>query len=277
MLGLSIVLSTLGNHEVLRLVLDGYDRQVVPTGTFEVLVVADRAEPDLDAVRRALERRRYPVRLLQGETPGLSANRNAGWRAARAPIVLFTDNDTIPVPGLVAEHLASHGRSPSAEVAVVGPVRWARGLRVTPFMRWVEYGLQFQYESVRGEVAGWGHLYGANSSIKRALLEVVGDFDQDHLPYGYEDMDWAYRAHGQGLQVRFNPRAIVEHLRPMTVADWKVRAPRLAVSEWRFCELHPELEPFLHRLFSRAAAGSDYGRKAAAIARFVPRRTPWVG
>src|SRR2546427_13169043 len=98
---LSVVLSTLGNYAVLRRVLYGYDRQTAPPGSFEVIVVADRADPDVGAVDEAIGERRYPVRRLSGRVPGLSANRNTGWHAAKAPIVLFTDNDTIPVRRLV--------------------------------------------------------------------------------------------------------------------------------------------------------------------------------
>jgi GT2 family glycosyltransferase len=277
MLELSVVLPTLRNYSVLERVLDGYAVQDVPAGSFEMLVVADRHEPDLAAVIAAIGARPYTVRLLRGPIPGASANRNAGWRAAHAPIVLFTDNDTVPDRSLVAEHLRSHKRRPEVEVAVLGLVRWSAEIEITPFMRWLEYGLQFQFESIRGEDAGWGHLYGANASIKRAMLERVGGYDEQRLPYGYEDIEWAYRAREHGLQVVFNRLAVVEHHRTMTIADWQARAPRLAVSEWRFCRLHPEVEPFFAPMFAQAARGPAYGRKAAALTRFVPRRVPWLG
>ena len=153
---LSVVVSTLGNHAGLRRVLDGYDAQAAPQESFEVLVVADRAEPDPAAVDAAVGERGYEVRRLEGEIPGLSANRNAGWRAAAARLVMFTDNDTIPDPRLVAEHLAWHDREPAAEVAVLGHVRWAREVRVTPFMHWLDHGVQFDYPAIEGIEAGWG-------------------------------------------------------------------------------------------------------------------------
>lgn len=274
---LTVVIPTIGNHEVLRSVLDGYDGQDVPPDSFEVVVVADRAEPDLEAVRAAIGERRYPVRLLRGETPGPSANRNAGWQVAQAPIVLFTDSDTIPVPRLVSEHLEWHRRFPEDEVAVLGLVRWAPGIEVTPFMRWLEHGVQFDYESIPGEAASWAHLYSSNSSVKRALLERVGGFDEQRLPYGYEDLDWGYRAREHGLRVVLNRRAVVDHWRTMTVENWQVRAPRLAGSEWRFCQLHPEIEPWFYRKFSEAMRLAPGGRRSASLARFVPRRTPLLG
>lgn len=274
---LSVVLPTLGNHQVLRRVLDGYGAQDPSPGSFEVLIVADRAEPDIEAVQAAIGERTYPVSLLRGRIPGASANRNVGWRAARAPIVLFTDNDTIPVPRLVSEHLKWHRRYPDDGVAVVGLVRWPRGLKVTPFMKWLEYGVQFDYNSIKGSEASWAHLYTANSSIKRAMLQRVGGYDEQRLPYLYEDLDWGYRAREHGLNVMLNRRAVVDHWRPMSLEVWKARAPMLAVAEWQFCQLHPDIAPWFYDMFSEAAGCPPGGGKAVRLTRFVPRRTPWLG
>lgn len=274
---LSVVLSTLGNYTVLKRVLDGYDRQTAPPGSFELIVVADRAEPDLEAVDAAIGERRYAVRRLVGRVPGLSANRNTGWDAARAPIVLFTDNDTIPVRRMVSEHLKTHRRFPDEEVAVSGHVRWAKGLKVTQFMKWLDRSVQFSFGTISGEDATWAHLYGANSSIKRTFLERVGGYDEEGLPYLYEDLDWSYRAREHGLRVVYNRRAVVDHWRPMTVEVWQARAPMLAATEWRFCQMHPDVQPWFWRMFSEAARRPPSGRKARQLARFVPPWVPWLG
>src|SRR3954453_22579135 len=115
---LSVVLSTLGNYDVLRRVLDAYSDQDVQAGTFELIVVVDRADPEPKRVDELIGERPYPVRRVTGRIPGLSANRNTGWREARAPIVLITDNDPIPVRRLVSEHVAWHRRHPEPDVAV---------------------------------------------------------------------------------------------------------------------------------------------------------------
>jgi cellulose synthase/poly-beta-1,6-N-acetylglucosamine synthase-like glycosyltransferase len=258
-------------------VLDGYARQDVPAGTFELLVVGDHAEPEIERVRAVVGDRPYPVGLLRGSIAGASASRNTGWRAAAAPIVLFTDSDTIPDRRLVSEHLEWHRRFPAIEAAVVGLVRWARGLKATPFMKWLELGIQFDFISISGIEASWAHLYSANSSMKRGLLELVGGYDEERLPYGYEDLDLAYRAREHGLRVMFNRRAIVDHWRVMTLEHWKARAPRLAATEWEFCRLHPEVQPWFWRLMSEAAALPPQRGRATRAARFVPRRVPWLG
>ncbi len=274
---LSIVISTLGNYPTLARVLDGYSAQSVPQGSFEVVVVTDAADPQPDAVERAIGTRRFRVRRITGPVPGLSANRNAGWRAAAAPLVMFTDNDTIPVPPLVSEHLEWHRRFPEEETGVLGRVRWAPELEVTTFMRWLDMGTQFDFASIKGVDAGWGRFVGANVSLKRSFVARVGDFDQEHLPYGYEDTDWAYRASKLGFRLVYNRRALVDHLRPMTLGFWKNRARRVAAAEYAFSRLHPELPSWFHRIFSAASTMPPARGRGIRLAPYVPRGVPWLG
>lgn len=274
---LTVVVSTLGNYPVLQRVLDGYDRQDCEPGTFEVLVVSDVKEPDPAAVDAVIGERPYPVRRLTGHAPGLSANRNTGWQAARAPVILFTDNDTIPVRSLVSRHVAQHRAHPGSEVAVAGHVRWAKGIEVTPFMKWLDRGVQFSYHAVKGDEGHWALLYGANSSIKRELLEKTGGYDEERLPYLYEDLDFGYRAQEFGLRVIYDRKAIVDHWRPMTLEVWQSRAPMLAATEWQFHQLHPDVDPWFHRMFTDAASKPPSGTKARELARWVPEWVPWLG
>jgi GT2 family glycosyltransferase len=274
---LSVVLSTLGMYPVLRRVLDGYDRQDASAGSFEVVVVADAADPEPHRVDEAIGDRSYPVRRITGHIPGLSANRNAGRRAARAPLVLFTDNDTIPVRRLVSEHLGWHSRHPADHVGVLGHVRWAPELRVTPFMRWLEHGIQFDYPNIRGIEAGWGRFYGANVSVKRSFAERVGDFEEQRLPYGYEDLEWSYRASKLGFRLLYDRSAVVDHLRPMTLEFWQRRVRRVAAAERQFVELHPEIPPWFHRMFTSAAARPPARGRGVGLARWLPRWVPWLG
>ena len=275
---LSVVLSSLGNYPVLKRVLDGYSRQTAAPDRFEVIVVMDCADPNPAAVDEAIGERPYRVRRLTGHRPGLSANRNTGWRAAEAPIVLFTDNDTIPVPEFVAEHLAWHRENPEDEVAVSGHVRWAPELKLTPFMRWLDEGVQFDYGSIPGTEASWAHLYGANSSVKKSMLERVGGYDEDRLPYLYEDLDWGYRASKHGLRVLYNRKALVDHVRPgMTLEFWKEKARRMAAAERQFVAKHPEMEPWFHKKFAAAARQPRLRGRAIKLAPYVPRWVPWLG
>jgi hypothetical protein len=173
--------------------------------------------------------------------------------------------------------LAWHDRHPAPEVGVVGHVRWAPELEASTFMRWLDHGIQFDYPNIEGDEAGWGRFYGANASVKRELAERVGDFDEERLPYGYEDLDWSYRASKLGFRVFYARRAIVDHLRSMTLDFWRKRARRIAVAERQFVQLHPEIEPYFYNLFSSAARQPSSSGRGVRLAPYVPRGVPWLG
>jgi GT2 family glycosyltransferase len=271
---LSIVIPVLGRHEVLGLVLDALGSQDAPPDAFEVVLVSDPDDDPADIEARAA-RCPFPARAIVRPSPGVSAARNAGWRETRAALVLFLGADIVPVPRFVAEHLQWHERRPEPEVAVLGSVRWARSLPVNPFMRWLEYGIQFGYAGIEGETAGWGHFHTANASLKRELLERVGGFDES-FPFLYEDMDLSYRLHHAGFTLLYNPAAEGEHHHPTTLEEYRPRIAEIAKAERKFVTKYPELEPYFHDRFVTAGGLAPRQGRARALS-FIPFRTPVVG
>jgi GT2 family glycosyltransferase len=272
----SIVIPTLGRPAQLRRVLDHLDRQTAPASAFEVIVVADAKEERWDELDAAVAGRGYATRRLQASRPGASAARNVGWRAAQAPIILFTDDDVFAEPQFVAEHLAWHERWPDPEVGILGRLRWADELEVTPFMRWVERGIHFDFGGIEGVDAGWGRFYTANASVKRDLVARVDGFDED-IPFLYEDLDMAKRMLAHGFRLHYNPDAVAEHLHPMSLETWKERVRRIAVSERAFVARHPDVPPYFHDLFARKLAAPPAKGRGARLVRFVSPETPVVG
>jgi hypothetical protein len=108
-------------------------------------------------------------------------------------------------------------------------------------------------------------------------LERVGGFEEELLPFGYEDIDLAYRMKDHGLRLLYNPLAAAEHLHPMDLAFWRRRLRRVAFAERQFVRLHPEIEPYFHRLFSHATSLPPASGRGIALARWVPRWVPWLG
>jgi glycosyltransferase involved in cell wall biosynthesis len=275
---ISVVIPTLGRETTLPRVLEALDRQTASADAFEVILVADATVADLASLDRLTIGRSYTARRLQGAVPGASAARNAGWRAAEALLILFIDDDILPSPQLLEQHLAWHGRHPGEQIGVLGHVSWAAELRITPFLRWLEHGIQFNYPSIRGEEAGWGNFYTANASVKRVLVEQAGGFDEQRLPFGYEDLDLALRMHEQaGFRLLYNRAAGAEHLHEMDLEFWRHRVRRIALSERRFVALHPDFPPYFHDLLSDAAARPPVGSWTERLAARVPRRLPLVG
>ena len=273
---LSVVIPTLHRADLLRRVLDRLDDQHADPQTFEVLIGADAAERNIDAVHAAARDRPYPVRALQASSPGVSAARNRAWPEARHPVVLFIGDDMLPSRGLVARHLEHHRRDPRPESGLIGHVRWAREIKTTPFMRWLDDGMQFDFGKILPDNVGWWYFVAANGSLKKELLERVGGFDES-FRFGYEEMDLAYRLHQVGLSLHYDPSAEVEHLHPPTVEGWKRRMRTVARAEWQFVQKHPGMEPYFLPIFRRAAAKPPLRGRAIRVSSFVPRRTPKLG
>ncbi|HEV2753286.1 MAG TPA: glycosyltransferase family 2 protein [Solirubrobacteraceae bacterium] len=271
---LSVVIPTLGRRPALARALARLRGQ---PALGEVLLVAD-AQADHAAVERTWKAARLPGRLLHAGRPGASAARNAGWRAARGAVVLFLDDDVLVETGTLGVHARAHTEHPAEADAVLGGVRWADGLRVTAFMRWVERGLQFDFAALApGQITGWWHFYTAHASVKRSLLARAGGFDEEGLPFGYEDLDVAKRmAEAGGLRLRHLPAARAEHEHAMTLEGWRAQVARIAWAERRFVARHPEVAPFFHDRFAAVSGLRPRGR-AARVVDLVPAGLPGLG
>jgi GT2 family glycosyltransferase len=280
MVRLSVVIPTFRRPDVLPRTLAALERQTIGPGAFEVVVAEDaRGRPD-PAVAEAVaaERRPYATRHLIAPAAGASAARNAGWRAARAPLVLFIGDDILADDRMLAEHLRLHERHPEDEVGVLGRVRWARELRVTPFMRWLEGGVQFDFDRIEGEEAGPGRLYTSNASLKAAMLERVGGFDEERFPFHYEDIDLGLRLAEHGFRLLYARRASARHLHQIDFDEYARRMAAVARAERDFVERHGLEGGWFHDRLAEAMRRPPYrGRTGRALVRWVPRRVPWLG
>jgi GT2 family glycosyltransferase len=276
---LSVVIPTYRRRDALPRALAALDRQTIAPERFEVIVVDDPNDDDPAAVAQILasSSRPFAMRQLSRARAGVSAARNAGWRDARAPLVAFIGDDILLVPTALDEHLACHARQPDERVGVLGRVVWARELRVTPFMRWLEEGIQFDYGSLPGDEASWAHFYTSNVSVKRSMLERVDGFDEERFPFHYEDLDIGYRMAAHGFRMIYNRAAVGEHFHEVHLESWRERVVAQARAERTWVTLHPELPAYFHDRYARAAAGRAGSRLAARAIGIVPRRAPVVG
>jgi glucosyl-dolichyl phosphate glucuronosyltransferase len=90
----SVVTSTYNRAEVLPRAIEALVTQDAAGARHEVIVVDNNSTDGTQQVVRAfVDRGRVPVRLIFERQPGVSHGRNAGIRAAAAPVIAFTDDD----------------------------------------------------------------------------------------------------------------------------------------------------------------------------------------
>ncbi len=169
---------------------------------FEIVVVDDASS---DGTSEFLREARHPfVRLDQNA--GVSGARNAGVRASKGELLVFTDDDcTMPADWL--------GRllAPYADPAVAGV---GGKVKVVPddYVSFEEGGVNI-FGQVQPVHAGQGfvpYLVGCNASFRRQALEAIGGFDEIFF-YGYDESDVCLRLRQAGHKLVFENRALVYH------------------------------------------------------------------
>jgi glycosyltransferase involved in cell wall biosynthesis len=225
-------------------------------GALDVVVVFDRAEPDLSMVT-AGDR---PVRVLANDrSPGLAGSRNTGILASAGHLVAFCDDDDEWLPGKLSTQVAALEEAPGAELVTTAMVVDYRGAQTVRLAGSERIGHQV---FVRSRMA---MLHSSSFVFRRgALVDGIGLVDET-LPQSMAE-DW-------DLLLRASARTPVVHVdRPLVritwggssyfVEQWQVRND---AQRW-LLEHHPQMRT------DRVAAGLSYGKLAFGSAALGRRR-----
>jgi GT2 family glycosyltransferase len=213
----SVVVPTYNRAPSLRRLLDALALQTYPFDAFEVIVVDDGST---DGTIGQLGEWSCPftLRVLKQEHGGPAEARNLGVRHATGSLLVFVDDDVVPAPELLAEHVRSHQQE--RDLVVVGPMSPPLNWRRPAWVRWEEDKLQVQYrDMLAGKYACTPRqFYTANVSLARARFLQAGGFDPTFKRA--EDVELAYRLRDFGMRFRFNPRAEVRHYASRAFSAW---------------------------------------------------------
>lgn len=217
MVGISIVLPTYNRLSQLQKVLAGLAAQSYSPAAFEVVIISDGST---DGTNAFLHSYAGPLQVhpFVQTNGGAAAARNYGLQMAQGDLIIFLDDDVVPEPQLVAEHVATHQQQ--SAVVVLGPMLTPPDVVLKPWVRWEQAMLYKQY----GDMAAgrWAptarQFYTGNASVARHHLLAVGGFDPTFRRA--EDVELAYRLAAQGLTFLFNANAIGYHYADRSFASW---------------------------------------------------------
>jgi glycosyltransferase involved in cell wall biosynthesis len=240
---ISVVIPTRNRAQLLAAMLDSLEQQTIELDRFEVVVVDDGSidgTPDVcrDRARCGLIRYR---RVSHG---GIAQAKNFGLLAARAPIVLFLDDDDLAAPELLERHRLAHAGHGEPGLAVLGYTTWWPELEITPVMSYItDVGhLLFAYPLLNEErMLPYHCFWGGRSSCKREFLLAHGIFDPEFTTI-IEDIELAYRLRDAGFAVLYDRTAVTYMARPITYREFCERCQRRGRALARFFELHPEAD-----------------------------------
>lgn len=225
----------------------------------EVLLVN---KPSGDGTEELVRGRHRWVRLLRYPRFGIAEMRNAGIRAARGRYLLMLDADTELLPGCLDNLVrfmdahpklagcGGHTTRPNGEfeynvkrfydlatiLARRSPLE-----RIWPDHPWNRRHLMKDKDHSKPFLGDW--MAGACFCMRRETIEQIGLFD-DRYYFGFEDVDWCWRAKHAGWRIGFVPNAriihkvqrlsgrgvnrlTVEHLKSGLRFWWKIRAQGL--------------------------------------------------
>jgi glycosyltransferase involved in cell wall biosynthesis len=215
----SIVVPTYNRCAGLERLLRALAAQAYPLSRFEVVVVDDGSTDATSELLRTIETP-YVLRSLTQANSGPSVARNQGVQCARGSLILFLDDDVVPVPELVAAHVAAHGDDP--DMVVTGPMSPPpSGWPQPAWDRWDALQLQKQYQAMLTGLFSCTQrqFFTANASLRRRMLLEAGGFDPDFKRA--EDMELAWRLTRCGARFVFEPRADVVHYAARRFASWR--------------------------------------------------------
>ncbi len=226
----TIALCTFNRAHLLGRVLDACFEQTVAPAAYEVVLVDDgSSDGTAGVIAAARHRATCAFTVVQQRNAGLARARNAGIARARGERIIFIDDDVLPIPAFVAEHLRSEARRPGAIVrgAVINTESFER--LPTPTWTLANYSGNFFWTS--------------NVSVPLATLRAAGNFTESFREYGWEDIELGLRLRSRGVRAVFNRFAVAFHHKPRPrtsdIASMVRQAQAQARTAVQLRELHP--------------------------------------
>ncbi|MCW8985543.1 MAG: glycosyltransferase [Thermoanaerobaculales bacterium] len=256
----SIVIPTFNRLDQLQTVVAAVQRQNRPPDIDLEVVVVDDGSSDGTADWLETQIGDPTFKAIKQRNSGPARARNRGVEAATGDLILFLGDDTEPQPGWLGAHLEEHRLFGNpGPLAVLGYTSFSPDIE-SPFLRFInEYGAQFGYLLIEDpREVPFNFFYTSNISLPRSELVRLGGFREDFPAAAWEDIEFAYRAVGDGLKIHYQPRARTLHrhcIRPRTFCSRQRTSGRSAAI---FAKLHPELEDFLG--FDRSRRMTPLGR-----------------
>jgi GT2 family glycosyltransferase len=250
----SVVVPSCGRPHLLRQCLNSLLDQDFDHASYEIIIVDDGPHPATREVVvecAAQGANRCPrLEYIASLGPhGPAAARNYGWRAAHAPIIAFTDDDTIASCDWLRKGLQSF----APEVKAV----WGRiymPLDGTP--------TDYERDAKGLETA---EFVTANCFCLKAALEQIDGFDERFRFAWREDADLYFRLLALGGRIVHAPDALITH--PIRPAAWGISLRQQ--KKILFDALLYKKHPALYRQKIRAGARWDYYLIVACLITFA--------
>jgi glycosyltransferase involved in cell wall biosynthesis len=186
---------------------------------FEVIVIDNASVDDTNTVLESWCRKNSRFRTAYEARPGLSCGKNAGIRLARAPLLLFTDDDTLADPHWIDAYLDLFARHRN-ERMIAGGTQIPTPHDLGPWPEWFAEPAMVNVAMLDyGEermLTPFEYVWGANMAVPRSVFDKCGEWDETVGRKGdsrgtFEDTEFQDRTRAAGIAVWFCPDAVIRH------------------------------------------------------------------
>ncbi len=214
MIRLSIIICTLNREQVLCDTLRAVVALMQGRADIELLVIDQtrQHEPETEACLAGLAEN---LQLHRVDFASLTRARNLGVGISRGDIILFLDDDIVPVPELLDAHLRGYEDPALAGVGgcmlLPGGSQISREVLPAAELRRLDRGLEDRFDLDWPRDLKWAP--GCNMSFRREWLFRVGGFDEAF--YGAaigEEAELCHRLRKAGGRIIYAPEARILHL-----------------------------------------------------------------
>lgn len=157
---------------------------------------------------------RRMIRWERLPKPSIPGAMNRALQLTERQFVLFLDDDIVPAPGLIREHVNAHNEFDAW--AVVGQViqPWQQPGDITPGVSSWPLSADFDFPFHTTCSCWLQNAMAGNMSVRRNRALQIGGFDENFKGTAYRfETEFARRMIRHGGRIRFSPEASIRHLR----------------------------------------------------------------
>ena len=201
---LSVVLPCYNDEKTIKPCLESLQKQTLTRKEYEIIVADDGSTDSTLEIARKFKH----LRILASRHFGRSANRNRGWKAARAGIVFFAESDAVYSENFLKECLSFF-----KDWNVGGVIGKLEAWNLES--AWVKCRaaeLNSRFEGSYKPFTAW--------MFRKKVLQELGGFDVG-LEIG-EDADLGKRVLGKDWKIAYARKAVWKHFEPPAILKvWK--------------------------------------------------------
>jgi len=242
--------------------LEHHLRLAKTTSDFLELILLDQTQRhDVTIEQRLLDlNNQKEIRWLRLKEPHLTGSMNLGLIEARGDVVLFTDDDIIPISDLLNEHLAVYYKNPdvwSVVGQILQPGEQSEEVSFVPSGNTLTRYLNFPFRTTQSTFIE--NAIACNFSLLREKGLMLGGFDERFIPpvASRFETEFAKRLVANGGKIWFEPKAGVRHLHHDT-GGTRIKgghlnsmSSRYGVGDYYYALRHGKGWPLLWYIFKR--------------------------